>query len=156
MAAKLIDTHCHLYTKQLQPDIEAVIVRAREVCEALFLPNIDLESITPMSVLVEAHPDFLYPMLGLHPTDVADNYTEQLAVLESEFESGRNYWGVGETGIDLYWDKTTLQRQQESLHWHCVQAKQRNLPIILHCREAFTETADIIQAEQDGTLRGIF
>jgi TatD DNase family protein len=153
---KLIDTHCHLYARQLQPDLAAVLERARQVCSAVFLPNIDLESLPAMNELADAHPGFLYPMLGLHPCDVSEDYSAQLAVLEAEFQTGRRYWGVGETGIDLYWDKTTLARQQQSLHWHCVKARELGLPLVLHCREAFTETAEVVQAEQTGSLRGIF
>jgi len=152
---KLIDTHAHLFAKAFFEDREAMVARAATVCEAIFLPNIDADTVSAMNALADAHPNLCYPMLGLHPTHVPEAYQQVLDGLDRAFEQ-RTYWGVGETGIDLHWDTTTLQRQQESLAWHCEQAKARDLPLILHARNAFWEVADVVAAHQDGSLRGIF
>jgi TatD DNase family protein len=152
---KVIDTHCHLYHKQMQPDLDAVVARARAVCSHILLPNIDLSTLAPMNALAAAHPDLCYPMSGLHPCDVSDDFSSTLSQLEAELATGR-YIGVGETGIDLYWDKTTLARQQQSLRAHLSWAKSYSLPIVLHSREAFAETIAEVEAAQDGRLTGVF
>lgn len=151
----VIDTHCHLYHGRFDPDREAVVARAREVCSTILLPNIDLASLGPMQELVAAHPDLCYAMAGLHPTDVPDNYTDILPLLEEELARG-GYVAVGETGLDLYWDKTTLPRQQASLRTHLRWAKDFSLPIVLHSRDAFWETLALVEEAQDGNLSGVF
>lgn len=151
----LIDTHAHLFSRKFDADREAMVARARQVCSHIFLPNVDLDTIGPMNELADSHPGFCFPMLGIHPCDVAPDWQAQLDALEIEF-GRRQYYGVGETGLDLHWDKTTLPRQTEALMWHAEKAKALNLPIILHAREAFAQTADVMQTAQDGSLRGIF
>ena len=154
---KIIDTHSHLYSNKFDKDIDEVIERAKEVLQAVFLPNIDLESIPAMLELTAKAPDFFFPMMGLHPSDVKEGWEEVLEKMKAEIDKSEiNYVGIGETGIDLYWDKTTFEIQKQSLieqiHW----AKEYQLPIILHAREAIDETADIIEAHLDENLKGIF
>lgn len=151
----LIDTHCHLYHAKFDADREAVVARAAAVCSAILLPNIDLESLGPLNALARAHPTLCYPMAGLHPCDVPAEYEALLPRLEAELATGR-YHGVGETGLDLYWDKTTLARQTASLNAHLAWAKRYHLPIVLHSRDAFEETLACVEAAQDGTLTGVF
>ena len=154
---KVIDTHAHLYSRKFDRDQEAVIARAQEVLSAVFLPNIDVESIGPMHALTAKAPQFFFPMMGLHPSDVKENYEQVLQTIESYLRNPEyTYFGIGETGIDLYWDKTTLPLQQASLKVHIDWAKELGLPIILHAREAIDEVADMIEAHLDDRLTGIF
>lgn len=157
MPLPIIDTHSHLYSHKFQPDLEAVITRAREVLSAVFLPNIDAESVAAMHELTAMAPDFFYPMMGLHPTDVKPEFEAQLAHLKTFLDDpNRTYYGIGETGLDLYWDKSTLDIQQKALAIQIQWAKDYQLPIILHARDAIDETADLIEAHLDESLSGIF
>lgn len=154
---KIIDTHSHLYLGKFHRDLDEVIARAQEVLEAVFLPNIDLESIPAMLELSQKVPSFFFPMMGLHPSDVKEGWEAVLEQMKAELDKGEvEYVGIGETGIDLYWDKSTFDQQKESLIEQIKWAKSYALPIILHAREAIDETADIIEAHLDENLKGIF
>ena len=152
---QLIDTHSHLYSRKFQNDQDAVIARAREVLSHVFLPNIDLESIGPMKALTAKAPDFFFPMMGLHPCYVKENYEEVLAKIEAEWANGP-YYGVGETGLDYYWDKSHIPAQKTSLRRHIEWAKDKDLPLILHCRESMDDVIELVEEGQDGRLKGIF
>jgi len=156
---KLIDTHSHLYSEKLLPDIEAVIARAKHVCEAVYLPNIEPDSIRPMLDLVARDPAFFFPMMGLHPCHVEENWEETLVEMARYFEPAAMaqtpFCGIGETGLDLYWDKTTLARQQASLAAHLEWAKEYQLPIVLHARDAIDEVIAMIARHHTPELRGI-
>lgn len=154
---KLVDTHAHLYSEKFAPDLDEVIARAQEVLEAVFLPNVDQQSIPAMDTLVARAPDFFFPMMGLHPCHVEPDYPQVLDEMESLLESGK-YVGVGETGLDLYWDKSpeSLHRQQASLERHIHWAKRLGLPIILHARDAIDPTLEMIRTHHDASLHGIF
>ncbi len=151
----LIDTHAHLYDKRFATDEAEMIARARSVAQYVMLPGIDRESIVPLKELAARYPDFLKPMAGLHPCSVKEDYLDELAAAEQELATGACI-AVGECGIDLYWDKTTLPLQKTALQMQIDWAKNLNLPIILHSREAFAETIQLMEAGQDGRLRGIF
>lgn len=154
---KFIDTHSHLYSRKFDHDQAAVIARAQEVLHAVFLPNIDLESVDAMHALTDKAPGFFFPMMGLHPCDVKEDFEAQLARMEALLDKGEyQYVGIGETGIDLYWDKTTLDIQVEALKIQVEWAKKRKLPVILHSRNATDETLDVIEAHHDENLTGIF
>ncbi|MEL6134380.1 MAG: TatD family hydrolase, partial [Bacteroidota bacterium] len=153
----IIDTHAHLYSQKFDQDVEAVIGRAKEVLKAVFLPNINRESVGPMHELVSRDPAFFYPMMGLHPSDVKENWEDELAYLKRLLDNPQHtYYGIGETGIDLYWDKSTFEWQKAALISQIKWAKEKHLPIILHAREAIDETAGIIEAHLDEGLKGIF
>lgn len=153
---KIIDTHSHLYSSKFNNDIDEVIARAKEVLEAIYLPNIDLDSVQPMHDLTEKDRAFFRPAMGLHPSSVKADFEEVLEKLKKNFDdSGFSYHAIGETGIDLYWDKTTLDIQQQSLAIQIGWAKEHSLPIILHARDAIDETIEMIEKHQDGTLSGI-
>lgn len=152
---KLIDTHAHLYADAFDTDRVAMLSRAMEVNEAIYLPNIDEGSIALMHSLVEAYPGFLFPMMGLHPCYVPEDYEGLLDKMEGLLREG-SYAGVGETGIDLYWDKSTFERQKSSLLRHIAWAKEFRLPVILHARNAIDETYELIAEHHDEGLRGIF
>lgn len=121
----------------------------------LFLPNVDSASIPLVFDLVHAYPDVCYPMLGLHPCDVKDNFEEELANIEDAI-AGNKIYAIGEIGIDLYWDKTTLDKQVEAFHTQIAWAKKLDLPIVIHCRNAFDEVYKVLLEENDEKLRGIF
>lgn len=151
-----IDTHSHIYDAAFDTDRELVFQRALEVgVETILLPNTDETTIKPMMDFYENHIDNCKVMMGLHPEGVKEDYKRHLSVIEKEME--RNCWvGVGEIGLDLYWDKT-FEKQQievltEQLHW----AKQLHLPVALHTREAFDLMFSILEKEQDGSLKGVF
>lgn len=121
----------------------------------LFLPNVDSASIPLVFDLVNAYPDVCYPMLGLHPCDVKDNFQEELANIEDAI-AGNKIYAIGEIGIDLYWDKTTLDNQVKAFHTQIAWAKKLDLPIVIHCRNAFDEVYKVLLEENDEKLRGIF
>ena len=154
---KYIDTHSHLYVRQFDADRAAVVARAQEVLHAVFLPNIDCESVEEMNRLTALAPDFFFPLIGLHPSHVKDDFEAALQRLKAWLDDPQYTWyGIGETGIDLYWDKSTLAIQQESLRIQIGWAKEYGLPIILHARDAIDETADLIEQHLDARLWGIF
>ena len=151
-----IDTHAHLYAKELIEDIDNVIKRARNNgVQKIFMPNIDSSSIKSMNHIAEKYPDTCYPMIGLHPCYVKENYRAQLDVLVSELTSS-TYFGIGETGIDLHWDVTFKKEQIESFEFQIELSKKHNLPIIIHSRESLDLTIEIIKSHQDDNLQGIF
>ena len=121
----------------------------------LFLPNVDSESIPLVFGLSERYPDHCFPMLGLHPCDVKANYKEELDSISKEIAQ-RKVYAIGEIGIDLHWDKSTLSIQQEAFRTQIDWAKNSDLPIVIHCREAFDEIFEILNELKDDKLRGIF
>ena len=123
--------------------------------ERLFLPNVDVESISMIASLVEAYPQNCFAMLGLHPCDVKAGWEAELEQIMAAAADHKIY-AVGEIGIDLYWDKTLLAEQQQAFKKQIAWAKQLDLPIVIHCRDAFNEVYDILCQEQDDKLRGIF
>jgi TatD DNase family protein len=150
-----IDTHTHLFTDVFDADRRDMLKRAAVLCSALVLPNIDEESIPKMLEMADTWPDLCFPTMGLHPSSVFEDYPDVLKRMEGMLET-RTWYGIGETGLDLYWDKSTLPQQQEALRVQCQWAKSLGVPIILHSREATDETLEIIQQEQDGRLKGVF
>ncbi|MCB0575503.1 MAG: TatD family hydrolase, partial [Saprospiraceae bacterium] len=122
----------------------------------MYLPNIDAGSIDAMLALEAAFPEHCFAMMGLHPGSVQpDTYEQELALVEKHL--GERAWaGVGETGIDLYWDKSTLDIQKISFARQIEWAKDLQLPVIIHSRESNEECLELVSAGQDGRLRGIF
>ena len=152
----LIDTHSHIYQPQFNEDRKEMMNRAAQAgVEKIFLPNIDLESMPLMHQLCDDFPEVCYPMMGLHPCDVKSGFEEVLAIMRSKF-SDRKYIAVGEIGIDLYWDKTTLDMQIEAFKVQLGWAKELKLPIVIHARESFDEIFSVLDKENDETLRGVF
>ena len=152
----LTDTHTHLYSEQFQEDIEAVITNCIDKgINRLFLPNIDSDSIAGMMRLGEKYPTNCFPMMGLHPTSVKENYKEELALVE-DWLGKHDFCAVGEIGIDLYWDKSFLGAQQDAFRYQIALAKKYNLPFVIHCRDAFDEIFEILDEMNDEKMRGIF
>lgn len=121
----------------------------------LFLPNVDVKSIPLVMDLANAYPQNCYPMLGLHPCDVKDDWEQQLETIGAAIPQQKIY-AIGEIGIDLYWDKTTLDKQVIAFKKQIAWAKEHSLPIVIHCRDAFNEVYEVLQQEHDDRLRGIF
>lgn len=151
-----IDTHTHLYSDAFGEDRDAMILRAMDAgVGKMLLPNIDADSIPGMLDLEKKYPGHCYPMMGLHPTSVKEDWEAQLAGMKKQL-SERQFIAVGEIGIDLYWD-TQFKTQQvaafiEQISW----AKELNLPIVIHARNSFPEIFEVLDQHNDDRLRGIF
>ncbi|HWY37663.1 MAG TPA: TatD family hydrolase [Bacteroidia bacterium] len=139
-----IDTHTHLYLEDFDNDIDAVMKRAAEVgVDKFFLPNIDSTSVNVLHELCKKYPAQCFPMMGLHPCSVKENYLKELDITQNLLRSNK-YYAVGEIGIDLYWDKTTLPQQIEAFEKQIQWALDLHLPIVIHCRDAFDEIYDVL------------
>ena len=151
-----VDTHTHIYLPELSAEIDQVIARANaNGIRQFFLPNIDSTSIDAVFKLANQFPDQCYPMMGLHPCSVNENYEQELATIFAAARANKIY-AIGEIGIDLYWDKTTLANQLEAFETQINWAKDLNLPIVIHCRDAFDEVYAVLLKHRDEKLRGIF
>lgn len=152
----LIDTHSHLYLEDFKDDIDEVIQRAYSIgIKKIILPNIDSGSIKKLFDLSDAYPQICYPLMGLHPTSVDGDYLEELEAVEY-WIGKRKIYGIGEIGIDLYWDKSKLLHQMDAFSYQLNLAKINKLPVVIHIRESFDEVYDIVKKAQDGSLKGIF
>lgn len=152
----LIDTHSHIYSEEFLHDRDEALQRAYDHgVKKIILPNIDSGSIKHMLDLADGYPHLCYPLMGLHPTSVDEDYKEELQAIEYWLEK-RKFYGIGEIGIDLYWDKKFVNEQKEAFRYQIGLAKKYKLPIVIHVRNSFDETLEIVKEEQDGSLRGIF
>ena len=153
---QIIDTHTHLYLNQFKDDVDLVIERAKNAgIDKFIFPAIDSSHFKDMHELRNRYPENIYLMSGLHPVSVKDNYKEELNLVLRSLET-HNYIGIGEIGIDLYWDKTFLKQQQEAFEFQIRLAISNNLPIVIHCRDGFDEIFEILDAEKCSKMRGIF
>lgn len=152
----VVDTHSHLFVEEFDADRHEVMLRAREAgVKHIFMPNIDLASVEPMLQVCAEYPDFCSPMLGLHPTEVKADYREDLAQLKALLDR-HPFVAIGEVGLDLYWDKTYKNQQIAALEEQIGWALERNLPLVIHSREAFEELYALFSHYKDTPIRGIF
>ena len=152
----IIDTHTHLYLNQFKDDIDKVIQRSKDIGINKFIfPAIDSTHFDDMHDLKNKYPGSIYLMSGLHPTDVKENFKQELEFVVNSLKS-HSYVAIGEIGIDLYWDKTYLKQQQEAFTFQIRLAIKHDLPIVIHCREAFDEIFEILEKENCPKLRGVF
>ncbi|MAS52037.1 MAG: hydrolase TatD [Flavobacteriales bacterium] len=152
----LIDTHAHFYLKEFEDDLKDCVQRSKDNgVQQVLMPNVDVESIERMHLLEDEYSDFFKSMMGIHPCYVKKGYQQELDTCKSWFEK-RNYCSVGEIGIDLYWDKTTLGIQQDAFRQQIRWAKEFDKPIVIHARESFSEIFDILDEENDDALKGVF
>jgi len=152
----ITDTHTHLYSEAFEEDRDEMMQRALDAgVERFFIPAIDSTYTQAMLDLESNYPKNVFLMMGLHPTHVKESFKEELAHVE-EWLSKRKFYAVGEIGIDLYWDKTFLPQQQEAFVYQIRLAKKHQLPIVIHCREAFDEIFEILEQEKEDGLYGIF
>jgi TatD DNase family protein len=151
-----IDTHAHLYLPEFDHDRDHVIETSiNRGIKKIFLPNIDSSSIGLMNDLAGRFPDVCYPMMGLHPTSVKDTYREELERVEYELEHG-HYVGIGEIGIDLYWDRNYFKEQCLAFSRQIDLSLRYRLPIVIHARESFGEILEILEGYRNKGLSGIF
>jgi TatD DNase family protein len=152
----LTDTHTHLYSEEFDIDRNEMMQRAiNSGVSRFFVPSIDSNYTTKMYELEKQYPENVFLMTGLHPTYVKENYLEELAHVEKELAS-REFYAVGEIGIDLYWDKTFLKEQQFTFKYQIQLAKKYQLGINIHCRDAFDEVFEVLEDEKSDDLFGIF
>ncbi|QNM85482.1 TatD family hydrolase [Polaribacter pectinis] len=152
----ITDTHTHLYSSQFDEDQNEMILRAKEAgVSRFFIPAIDSSYTDKMLQLEKDYPYDVYLMMGLHPTSVKENYLDELAHVR-EWIDKKEFFAIGEIGIDLYWDKSFLAQQQEAFRTQIKWAKEKKLPIVIHCRDAFDEIFEVLETEKGDDLRGIF
>src|SRR6478752_6325290 len=152
----ITDTHTHLYSEEFENDRDEMIQRAMDAgVSRFFIPAIDSTYTDSMYELEKKYPENVFLMMGLHPTHVKENYLDELKHVETELAK-RNFFAIGEIGIDLYWDKEHLKEQQFAFKRQIQLAKQHKLPIVIHCREAFDEIFEILEEEKSEDLFGIF
>lgn len=152
----ITDTHTHLYSEQFDEDRKETIERAIKAgVSRFFVPAIDSEYTQKMLELESDFPENIFLMMGLHPTHVKENVEEELALIKDWLDK-RKFYAIGEIGIDLYWDKTYLEQQQYAFRTQVQWAKERKMPINIHCRDAFDEVFEILEEEKSEDLFGIF
>lgn len=152
----LIDTHCHLYLKEFEADIEAVIKRAVEMgVQKFYLPAIDSSTHTEMIALEERFDGKCIAMIGLHPCSVKENYEQELEIIETLLMQ-REFAAIGETGLDFYWDTSFKAAQYKALEKQIDLAILYNLPLVLHTRNALPQTIAVIKNFSQTNLKGIF
>jgi TatD DNase family protein len=150
------DSHTHLYLDAFDADRDEVIRRAIDSgISRMLLPNIDGSSAAAMFSLTDRFPDHCFPMMGLHPTSVKENYREELALVEKQLLR-EDIIAIGECGIDLYWDKTFQREQEEVFAIQIAWAMERNLPLVIHARDSFGEIFKVLDRAGGPELRGVF
>jgi TatD DNase family protein len=153
---QFIDTHTHLYLPEFDTDRDEVVSRAiGSGISKMLLPNIDVESVDSMFSAVNRYPGICYPMLGLHPTSVKEDYMSQLEKLEY-LAAKTKIVAIGEIGVDLFWDKTFINEQLISLRRQIAFASDNELPVVIHSREAFPEVFEVLQEFKGKAIRGVF
>ena len=159
----MIDTHCHIDEEAFDADREEVIARQKESgVQAMIVPGVNVASIQTVLDVCHRHPDFCFPALGLHPEDVKETWESDLAVIEAAIRAHRDELvAIGEIGLDYYWDKTYKEQQKEVLRRQLSLARELNLPVILHNREATEDILTIVSEfvnpkSSDRQLTGVF
>jgi TatD DNase family protein len=150
-----VDTHAHIYVKEFESDLDTTLTHAQSNgVSNIFMPNIDESSMPDMLGVAAKYP-FCFPMLGLHPCHVFTDYKTVIKNIWKYYDQNR-FYGIGEIGIDLYWDKTYFKEQTDAFRWQISLAKEANLPFVIHSRDALDLTISTVEELQDGSLRGIF
>lgn len=151
----LIDSHCHLYATEFETDLPAVMQRAQDAgVRRFYLPAIDSSTTEAMLKLEASYPGTCICMAGLHPCSVKADYIQELELV-NQLLSQRQFAAIGEIGLDFYWDKTFLQEQYDAFNKQIELAISYNLPIVIHTREAMTETLEVVK-NYKGKVKGIF
>jgi len=152
----LIDTHSHIYSTDFINDLDEVIQRAySNDVRKIILPNIDSSSVKNLLNLVDTYPHICIPLMGLHPTSINNDYQEELQVVEYWLKK-RKFYGIGEIGIDLYWDKSFLEEQTHAFRVQLDLACEYQLPVVVHVRDSFDEVYQVIKEEKYNCLTGVF
>jgi TatD DNase family protein len=150
----MIDTHCHLDGEEFADDLEQVVARAREAgVQAIGVPGIDLKSCATVMALCRRYPDYCFPMLGLHPEEVKDDWKDVLNAIAPQL---REVVAIGEVGLDFYWSRefenAQLQAFEEQVRW----SVETRLPLMIHCRKAQNELVTILKRYKDDLPGGVF
>lgn len=159
MKIKLTDTHTHIYAEQFDADRDEVIQRAIDSgVERLFMPNIDSNSIGGMLAVQKKYPENCFPMMGIHPCSISENWEAELATAKKYlFEQEEiKFCAVGEIGLDYYWDKSFKETQKEAFEIQIEWAKELELPIVIHVRDSFEDAIEIVEKLNNDKLRGVF
>jgi TatD DNase family protein len=151
-----VDSHSHIYSEEFSSDRDEVIARAlKSGVNKIVLPNIDSSTLKPMLDLADSKPALFIPLLGLHPTSVKEDFRKELEIMEYWFNK-RTFTGIGEIGIDLYWDKTFINEQIEAFTIQIGWAKKAGIPVVIHLRDSYQEVIEVIQQEKEESLKGVF
>lgn len=166
----MIDTHCHIDGEEFVDDLDEVILRAKSAgIEKIFVPGICMKDTAHLLEVCSRYPGYLYPMVGLHPENVMDeDYHSVLDRMEAMFEESQRrslssdaegyqpLVGVGEIGLDLYWDDTHEAEQIEVFERQIGWAIKYHLPLMLHVRKAHNQLLKIMKAHANDHLTGVF
>ncbi len=154
----MIDTHSHIYEPVFDADREEVVVRARQAgVECILLPNINAQSIGQMLDMCRRNPGYCFPMLGLHPEDIGEDYVQVLADMKALLDApGHPYIAIGEVGLDYYWDKSKVKEQDEVFRTQIEWAIEYRLPLMIHCRSAHRRLVETMSEYRDEALSGVF
>ncbi len=155
----LIDTHSHIYSEEFDDDRTEVVERAKNAgVEKIILPNIDCSSLERLASLAKSDTNYFYVANGLHPTSVNADFKKELEVIfsDSTFASLSNVVAIGEIGMDLYWDDTYINEQKQAFAFQLDYALNNKLPVIIHCRNAFSNIIDVVSAYKGSGLTGVF
>ncbi|MCF8345800.1 MAG: TatD family hydrolase [Bacteroidales bacterium] len=156
MTAEFTDTHAHLYLDAYGDDAGQVVERAINLgVTRIFLPNLNSHSIKDLHRICDQFSETCFPMMGLHPTSVKENYREELDLIRQQLQK-RAYIAIGEIGIDLYWDKTFLSEQTDAFRTQLRWAKDASLPVVIHARDSFDEIFSVLDQETGPALKGVF
>jgi len=151
-----VDSHSHIYVAEFDHDRKEVLERAEGVgVKYHILPNVDSTTTERLINTATTYPNKCFPLMGLHPTSVKINYEKEIEHVEAML-SKHKFYGIGEIGIDLYWDKTFFEQQQVAFRHQLKFAKKLNLPVVIHSRNSFDEILSIVDQENDSTLTGVF
>lgn len=155
---QIVDTHSHLFTEEFFSDLPEVVERAREAgVSRIYMPNIDASTVGDLLRVSRAYDGYCLPMLGLHPTSVGAAYQAELEQMKPLLDDAEHpFVAIGEVGLDLYWDKTFRREQEDALRQQIAWALEYNLPLVIHCREAFDELYAVMCDYRHTPLRGIF
>jgi TatD DNase family protein len=154
---QLVDTHTHLFAEEFDADRDAMLQRAiNNGVSKLLLPNIDSTSLLAMQQLCATYPTNCFPMMGVHPSSINENFEEELALVKKELFGEYKYYGVGEIGLDLYWDKTFYPQQEQAFIQQVQWSIELGLPVSIHTREATDETIEILSSPELKNAFGVF
>lgn len=153
---RIVDTHAHLYLENFDSDLNDVVARAKLIgVEKVLLPNIDKTSISNLKHTVDKYPSFFIPMMGLHPTSVSEDWKQQLEIIYNELNNSK-YIAIGEIGIDLYWDKSSKERQVAAFERQLEWSIEKRWPVAIHSRDAISEVIQSIKNVGNKSLFGVF
>ena len=152
----MIDTHTHLFAEEFDEDRPLVMARAKEAgVKYVLMPNIDDTTVEQMLGVCNEYPDFCYPMIGFHPTSVDEDYLLKVMEMQKLLVPDHPYIAIGEVGMDLYWEKKFKLQQQDAFDRQLKWALEWNLPVVIHCREAFPALFEVLRPYKDTKLTGI-